>query len=160
MVTPGCNGQWRVKLGRWGERAKMPERGMSTTKAQQRQWQNPCPWFALHYRNNNHPTMVAVSGSRRMQRAIEGKVRERVERGKRTVGRGAQQSQCHWQNQWEWKTTSEVQNKIIFMGHQILSCHVTVVGSFFDLVKMLLSSQNLPYDHHLICTNITFHYPK
>jgi hypothetical protein len=36
--------------------------------------------------------------------------------------------------------TSEVQNKMIFMGHQILSCHVPVVRSFFILWKMLLSS--------------------
>jgi hypothetical protein len=32
-------------------------------------------------------------------------------------------------------TTSEVQSKMIFMGHQILSCHVPVVRSFFHLVK-------------------------
>jgi hypothetical protein len=30
---------------------------------------------------------------------------------------------------------SEVQNKMIFMGHQISSCHVPVVRSFFHLVK-------------------------
>jgi hypothetical protein len=28
---------------------------------------------------------------------------------------------------------SEVQSKMIFMGHQILSCHVPVVRSFFNL---------------------------
>ncbi len=28
---------------------------------------------------------------------------------------------------------SEVQSKMIFMGHQISSCHVPVVGSFFIL---------------------------
>jgi hypothetical protein len=31
--------------------------------------------------------------------------------------------------------SSEVQSKVIFMGHQILSCHVPVVRSFFHLVK-------------------------
>ncbi len=31
------------------------------------------------------------------------------------------------------KATSEVQNKMIIMGHQILSCHVPVVRSFFIL---------------------------
>ncbi len=36
-------------------------------------------------------------------------------------------------------STSEVQSKMIFMGHQILSCHVPVVRSFFILWKMLLS---------------------
>ncbi len=36
--------------------------------------------------------------------------------------------------------TSEVQSKMIFMGHQILSCHVPVVRSFFIMWKMLLSS--------------------
>ncbi len=36
--------------------------------------------------------------------------------------------------------TSEVQSKIIFMGHKISSCHVPVVRSFFILWKMLLSS--------------------
>ncbi len=41
-----------------------------------------------------------------------------------------------------------------------MSCHVLVVRSFFILWKMLLLSQNLPYDHLLICTNITFQYPK
>jgi hypothetical protein len=35
--------------------------------------------------------------------------------------------------------TSEVQNKMIFMGHQISPCHVLVVRSFFILWKMLLS---------------------
>ncbi len=35
---------------------------------------------------------------------------------------------------------SEVQSKTIFMGHQISSCHVLVVMSFFILWKMLLSS--------------------
>ena len=29
--------------------------------------------------------------------------------------------------------SSEVQSKMIFMGHQILSCHVPVVRSFFIL---------------------------
>ncbi len=43
--------------------------------------------------------------------------------------------------------SSEVQNKMIFMGHQISSCHIPVVRSFFILWKMLLSSLNLPYDH-------------
>ncbi len=43
--------------------------------------------------------------------------------------------------------SSEVQNEMIIMGHQILSCHVPVVRSFFILKKMLLSSWNLPYDH-------------
>jgi hypothetical protein len=55
---------------------------------------------------------------------------------------------------------SEVQNKMTFMRHQILSCHVSVVRSFFILWKMLLSSQNLPYDHLLTCDNIIFQYPK
>ncbi len=31
------------------------------------------------------------------------------------------------------KPTSEVQSKMIFMGHQISSCHVPVVRSFFIL---------------------------
>jgi hypothetical protein len=31
--------------------------------------------------------------------------------------------------------SSEVQNKMIIMGHQISSCHVPVVRSFFHLVK-------------------------
>jgi hypothetical protein len=35
---------------------------------------------------------------------------------------------------------SEVQSKMIFMGHQISSCHVPVVRSLFILWKMLLSS--------------------
>jgi hypothetical protein len=35
---------------------------------------------------------------------------------------------------------SEVQNKMIFMGHQILSCHVPVVRSFFINFKIISSS--------------------
>ncbi len=35
---------------------------------------------------------------------------------------------------------SEVQNEMIIIGHQILSCHVLVVRSFFILKKILLSS--------------------
>jgi hypothetical protein len=38
------------------------------------------------------------------------------------------------------KAPSEVQSKMIFMGHQASSCHVPVVRSFFILWKMLLSS--------------------
>jgi hypothetical protein len=37
-------------------------------------------------------------------------------------------------------STSEVQNKMIFTGHQILSCHVLVVRSFFIYFKILSSS--------------------
>ncbi len=41
-------------------------------------------------------------------------------------------------------TASEVQSKMIFMGHQISSCHVPVVWSFFypveDVVIILNSS--------------------
>ncbi len=33
------------------------------------------------------------------------------------------------------KTASEVQNKMIIMGHQISSCHVSVVRSFFILKR-------------------------
>jgi hypothetical protein len=40
----------------------------------------------------------------------------------------------------QWQGTLEVQSKMIFLGHQILSCHVPVVWSFFILWKMLLSS--------------------
>jgi hypothetical protein len=40
---------------------------------------------------------------------------------------------------WLCPHSSEVQNKI-FMGHQILSCHVPVVRSFFISWNMLLSS--------------------
>ncbi len=58
------------------------------------------------------------------------------------------------------KTASEVQSKMIFMGHQISFFHVPVVGSFFIFWKTLLSSQNLPYDHLPIYTIITFHYSK
>jgi hypothetical protein len=36
--------------------------------------------------------------------------------------------------------SSEVKNEMIIMGHQITSCHVPVVRSFFILKKMLLPS--------------------
>ncbi len=42
--------------------------------------------------------------------------------------------------QYEDSDTSEVQSKMIFMGHQISSCHVPVVRSFFIFWKTLLSS--------------------
>jgi hypothetical protein len=35
---------------------------------------------------------------------------------------------------------SEVQSNMKFMGHQISSCHIPVVRSFFILWKVLLSS--------------------
>jgi hypothetical protein len=35
---------------------------------------------------------------------------------------------------------SQVQNKMIFMGHQISSCHVPVVRSFFIYFKIISSS--------------------
>jgi hypothetical protein len=35
---------------------------------------------------------------------------------------------------------SEVQNKMIFIGHQISSCHVPVVRSFFIYFKIISSS--------------------
>ncbi len=101
MVTPGHNGQWRVKLGRWGERAKMAEGRTSATRSQQRGWKHCCPCSAHHFKSNNYLTMVAASGSRRTQQAMEGKVRERVDKGKMVVGRGAQQNQCHQQSWWE-----------------------------------------------------------
>ncbi len=67
---------------------------------------------------------------------------------------------CLWLH-FEFLLTSEVQSKMIFMGHQILSCRVPVVRSFFIFWKTLLSSWNLPYDHLPIYTNITFQqYPK
>ncbi len=59
-----------------------------------------------------------------------------------------------------WVSSSEVQNEMIITGHQISSCHVPVVRSFFILWKMLLSSLNLPYDHLPKYTNIIFHYPE
>jgi hypothetical protein len=55
---------------------------------------------------------------------------------------------------------SEVQSKMIFMGHQISSYHVPVFRSFFIFWKTLLPLQNLPYDHLQIYTNITFQYPQ
>ncbi len=74
----------------------------------------------------------------------------------------------HTSSIWPWSGALKVHlyntflegSRQIFMGHQISSCHVPVVRSFFILCKMLLSSWNVPYDHLLICTNITFQYPK
>jgi hypothetical protein len=56
--------------------------------------------------------------------------------------------------------TSEVQSKMIFMGHRISSYHVPIIRSFFIFPKTLLSSQNLLYDHLPIHTYITFQYPS
>jgi hypothetical protein len=41
---------------------------------------------------------------------------------------------------WQNNHALEEQNKMIIMGHQISSCHVLVVRSFFILKKMLLPS--------------------
>ncbi len=45
-----------------------------------------------------------------------------------------------WADPTDAPRTSEVQSKMIFMGHQISSCHVPVVRYFFILWKMLSSS--------------------
>ncbi len=55
---------------------------------------------------------------------------------------------------------SEVQNKMIFMGHQISSCHVPVVGSFFTYFKIISSSWNCWYDHLPKYFNITLKLPN
>ncbi len=55
---------------------------------------------------------------------------------------------------------SEVQNKMIFMGHQILSCHVPVVRSFFINFKIISSSWNCWYDHLPKYFNITLKLPN
>ncbi len=69
------------------------------------------------------------------------------------IGLRCIQNLCH-------NPSSEVQSKMIFMGHQISSSHVPVIRSFFIFWKTLLSSWNLPYDHLPIHTNINFQYPK
>ncbi len=56
--------------------------------------------------------------------------------------------------------SSEVQNKMIFMGHQILSCHVPVVRSFFIYFKIISSSWNCWYDHLPKYINITLKLPN
>ncbi len=98
--------------------------------------------------------------------------RGRLEHGHTRGGGGGPRCCTHssgsdptWGGQWGEEErcdlgASEVQNKMIFMGHQISSCHVPVGRSFVILWKMLLSSWNLQCDHLLIYTNITFQYPK
>ncbi len=61
---------------------------------------------------------------------------------------------------WHVSVSSEVPSKMIFMGHQLSSCHVPVVRSFLIFWKMLLSSWKRPYDHLPMYTNIIFQYPK
>ncbi len=55
---------------------------------------------------------------------------------------------------------SEVQNKMTFMGHQISSCHVPVVRSFFIYFKVISSSWNCWYDHLPKYINITLKLPN
>ncbi len=55
---------------------------------------------------------------------------------------------------------SEMQSKMIFMGHQISSCHVPVVMFFFILCEMLILSLNIPYYHLSKYTNFIYCYPK
>jgi hypothetical protein len=45
--------------------------------------------------------MVAAIGSGKTRQLMEGKVREREERGEMAARRGAQRSWCHQQNRWE-----------------------------------------------------------
>ncbi len=56
--------------------------------------------------------------------------------------------------------TSEVQNKMIFMGHQISSCHVLVVRSLFIYFMIISSSWNCWYDHLPKYFNITLKLPS
>ncbi len=58
------------------------------------------------------------------------------------------------------KKPSEVQHKMIFMGHQIFSCHVPVVRSFSIDFKIIPSSWNCWYDHLPKYFNITLKLPN
>ncbi len=51
-----------------------------------------------------------------------------------------------WLERYASIISSEVQNKMILMGHQILSCHSPVVRSFVIFQKIILSSCNCWYD--------------
>ncbi len=57
-------------------------------------------------------------------------------------------------------SSSEVQNKMIFMGHEISSCHVLVVRSFFIYFKIISSSWNCWYNHLPKYFNITLKLPN
>ncbi len=48
-------------------------------------------------------------------------------------GGGGGGKECRTQHASQHAMTSEVQNKMIIMGHQILSCHIPVVRSIFIL---------------------------
>jgi hypothetical protein len=51
-----------------------------------------------------------------------------------TVNFNNDEDQASNSEEVEWKDdASEVQSKMIFMGHQISSCHIPVVRSFFIL---------------------------
>jgi hypothetical protein len=49
------------------------------------------------------------------------------------VGEGRRRKQDDKDGGIQYFRSSEVQNEMIIMGHQILSCHVLVVRSFFIL---------------------------
>jgi hypothetical protein len=56
--------------------------------------------------------------------------------------------------------SSEVDPKMIFMGHEISSCHAPVVSSFFILFKTSVSSLNTCYVHLVKLELITLSCPK
>ena len=58
------------------------------------------------------------------------------------------------------KLTSEVEPKLIFMGHPISPCHVPVVSSFITLFKTLVSSLSICYVHLVKNELITLYCPK
>jgi hypothetical protein len=58
------------------------------------------------------------------------------------------------------KAASEVQNKMILIGHQMLYCHAPVVKSFFIFWKILISPEICCYVHFCMYVTIIFQVPK
>ena len=56
--------------------------------------------------------------------------------------------------------SSEVEPKMIFMRHEISSCHAPVVSSFFIMFKTLVTSLSICYVHLVKLELITLYCPK
>ncbi len=80
MVTEAMEGQARQVRGEGKDGRGGGEPDKSTTMAMTKLSPSLCRYYKN--KSNNQLSMVGASESKRMQRAMEGKVRERGERGK------------------------------------------------------------------------------
>ncbi len=63
---------------------------------------------------------------------------------------------CHHHHVPMLQPQSEVESKVIMMGHPISCCHAPVVRSFFIHCKMIMSPEVFCYNHLTILVTIVF----